>query len=418
MSFEYELEEEETVLRLKQRGDMLESLGELSEALEIYQRVLELQRANGSDQIGEIHLRTGVLHWKRGAYEESLRHLDQAIFTYQLHCETTPDKDFCEVLLATGRVHLSRGDRSLAKKCFRRAVSFLQEDGENDIPESAKPLYAKVMHALGTVYEASGKFDKAVRHCQVALCIQRQASNEQIDAAATLLSFGSLYEKMGQNELALTYFIEANGIYSGFAPNQSSSVDMGVALSSIGWLHYLKGYLQEALEAYDKALALFQPLGAHRNGAAVMMQMGMVYVAQGIDDEAVKIYEKALRIQRDVLGDDHEDVATTLVALGFTMERAGCLAKAVACLNRAVKIRRAVFGPKHLHIGETLVQLGGLYVHEGNTDSAYQCFSDAMLIYKANQLDSLDARVLRVDTALRGFSDNEVLNHIQKPALN
>lgn len=401
-----DLSEEVNIQKMKQEGDLLERKGKLSEAIAIYQDVLELQRSNGSDEIGGTHLRAGVLQWKRGAYRESLCHLDQAIFAYQLRHETTSDEDFCEVLLATGRVHLSRGDRSLAKKCFRRAISFLQDDRDlvSEFPVLAKPLYAKAMHAMGMVYEASGNLDKGIYHCQVALSFQRQAKNLQTDAAATLLSFGSLYEKKGHYDLALNCFTEARTIYSHLTPEEAPSVDMGVALTSIGWLHYLKGDPQSAMEVYNDALSLFQPLGAHRNGAAVMMHMGMAYVAQGLDCQAAKMYEEALRIQRAVLGDDHEDVATTLLELGSTMERGGRLTEAIDFLDSALRIRHAVFGPKHLHLAETLVQLGDLYVRIGDTVAARGCFTKAKHIGTANRLDGVDARIVRVDSALRSCS--------------
>lgn len=367
-----EVTEEDIIHRLMHEGDSLERQGKLFDALVIYQRALELQRTARLDHLGEIHFRAGVVQWMRGAYKESLSHFDQAFFAYQLHCDTTSDEDFCEVLLATGRVHLSTGDRSLAKKCFHHSLSYLQTDGDvSSIPDRAKHLYAKAMHSLGMVYEASGNLDKASQNYEVALSMQRLAAvNEHTDTAATLLSFGSLHEKKGEYDLALNYFTEAYDIYSRLVSSQSSLVDMGVALTSIGWIHFLNKNLQEAQAAYNDALTLVQPLGEHRNVAAVMVQMGMVHVAQGMDAQAAKIYAEALRIQLAVLGNYHEDVATTLIALGSTMKRQGCLHKAVECLDRAIKIRRSVFGSQNLHLGVTLVQLGGLHVRGGHTDSA------------------------------------------------
>ena len=87
--------------------------------------------------------------------------------------------------------------------------------------------------------------------------------------------------------------------------------------------------IQEALAVYNDVIGLVQPLGAHRSVAAVMMQMGMVYIAQGMDEQAAKIYEELLWIQRGVLVDNHEDVATTLIALDSTMERQSHWSKAV-----------------------------------------------------------------------------------------
>jgi tetratricopeptide (TPR) repeat protein len=55
---------------------MLEDQGRLDEALEVYEEFLA--QCSSFELASSLH-RVGALHWKRGAYGESLRHLDKAI---------------------------------------------------------------------------------------------------------------------------------------------------------------------------------------------------------------------------------------------------------------------------------------------------------------------------------------------------
>jgi tetratricopeptide (TPR) repeat protein len=323
----FDLDEDDAILRLKQQGCELEHQDKLDEAVIVYQNLLELLRATGgSESLGEIHWRSGVLQWKRGAYTESLRHLDQAMFAYQLHChdcsQTKLKVDVCEVLLATARVHLSMDNRSLATKCSRRAIMLLKDISDDELREHVQPLFGRIVHGIATVYDAGWALDNAA-HCQVALNLQRQPHSDEAkaDAASTLLTLGSLHEEKGNYELALEYFAEAYDVFRELTTNPSTAVNVAVCLAHIGWLHCINGNQQEAMEAYLEALSLFRPMNDNRNVATVLTQLGMVHVAQGHDDEAIIVYEDALELQRRVLGNGHDDVATTLMALISIMER-------------------------------------------------------------------------------------------------
>jgi tetratricopeptide (TPR) repeat protein len=381
----FDLDEDDAILRLKQQGCELEQQDKLDEAAVVYHNLLELLRATGgSERLGEIHWRSGVVQWKRGVYAESLRHLDQAMFAYQLHChgcsQTNLKVDVCEVLLATARVHLSLDNRSLATKCCRRAIQLLKEISDDELREHVQPLFGKIVHGIATVYDAGWALDNAA-HCQVALNLRRQPHSDaaQADAASTLLTLGSLHEEKGNYEMALEYFAEAYDAYRELVANPSTATDIGTCLTHIGLLHFINGNQQDAMEAYLEALSLFRPMNDDRNVATVLTRLGMVHLAQGYDDEAITAYEEALELQRRVLGIDHDDVATTLMALLSIMERRQEWKKAIEYLDGVLRIHGAT--------SALLLQLGELHTKDGNCDAASHCFALANEFYSAGQLE-------------------------------
>jgi tetratricopeptide (TPR) repeat protein len=276
------------------QAEILENRGHLCEALDIYESLFDVCIF---EDLGNLRHRMGILHWKRGAYATSLKHLNLAI-------------DGCgneaEVFLAMGRTHLSRGDRKRARKAFKKA-KVLHDAKESDVEGSHdNVLLAKAFfHGLGMVCEADGAFECALDHCRQALCLQRRHKHVS-DSAATLLTLASVHEKLGSYDRALSCLGEAYNIFVSCNCVGYSTVDMAVALTSIGWIHFLQGRHENALQVYQEALLLLRPLGAHRNVASVLAQAGMVQAAMKQYHKACELYKQAIRIQRDMLGDRHE----------------------------------------------------------------------------------------------------------------
>ena len=72
--------------------------------------------------------------------------------------------------------------------------------------------------------------------------------------------------------------------------------------------------------------------------AATLNNIGNVYMNQGRYAEALKAHEKALRITRAALGDDHPDVAATLNNIGNVYQRQGRYAEALEAYEEALRI--------------------------------------------------------------------------------
>jgi tetratricopeptide (TPR) repeat protein len=218
-----------------------------------------------------------------------------------------------------------------------------------------------------------------------------------------LLSFGSLYEKLGRYSESQSYYLEAFEIYQSQNENISSTTDMGVALTSIGWIRYLSSDFEGALRVYENAVTYLRlTLGSnHRNVASVLIQTGMAHVQQGNLKQALRVYNEALRSQREVLGDDHEDVALSLCHISSTLEGLGDLENALQCVSHSLLIYTNLFGSQHLQVALTLVHLAGIYQQMDENNLSIACYMDASNVYKANGAETNDARVLLIESALQ-----------------
>jgi tetratricopeptide (TPR) repeat protein len=405
-----QLDPEVILDRLSKEGASLESQGRLDVALECYERYLKLNEVSGK-KAGYGHFLVGVVQWKKGEYEESLHNLSEAL---QIYKEAVLNGDLTltlhdaiiDVMLAMSRTYLSMGDRRLARNCAKQAFHFLGTDDVHD-GRKTKLIRAKVLHSLGIIDKDSGNCRSSMRNFHEALSIQREILGRyHVDIAATLLSFGSLYEKLGRYPESQSYYLEAFEIYRSQNENVSSTTDMGVALTSIGWIRYLSGDFEGALREYQHAVTYLRlTLGSnHRNVASVLIQTGMVHVQQGNLEQALRVYKEALRCQREVLGDDHEDVALSLCHIGSTLEGLGDLENALQCVSHSLLIYTNLFGTQHLQVALTLEHLAGLHQQMDENSLSIACYMDASNVYKANGAETHNARVLLIESALQELS--------------
>jgi tetratricopeptide (TPR) repeat protein len=406
---EAQLDPKEVMLnRLSKEGARLESQGRLDVALECYERYLKLTETFDK-KAGHGHYLVGVVRWKRGEYEESLHNLSEALQIFKeavLNGDTTLalHNDIIDVMLAMSKTYLSQGHRRLARKCSKRALHFLGTgDDVRDGPKS-KLTRAKVLHSLGVIDKDSGNFKGSMRNFHEALSLQREILGRyHVDIAATLLSFGSLCEKLGRYPESQSYYLEAFEIYQLQNENTSSTSDMGVTLTSIGWIRYLSSDFDGALRVYQNAVAYLRlTLGSnHRNVASVLIQTGMVHFQQGNLKQALQVYNEALQIQREALGDNHEDVALSLSHIGSTLEGLGDFENALECVSHSLRIYTTLFGSQHLQVALTLVHLAGVYDQMDDTSLSVACYMEASIVYKANGVEKHYDRVLLIESALQ-----------------
>ena len=74
-----------------------------------------------------------------------------------------------------------------------------------------------------------------------------------------------------------------------------------------------------------------------------------------------------MRLQRDALGDKHEDVATTLNRLGLAFIKLEKRYIALQVLGEAYKIRKEMLKPNLQELALTLYNIALIYHKEGDT---------------------------------------------------
>ncbi|XP_046862837.1 uncharacterized protein LOC124456435 [Xenia sp. Carnegie-2017] len=96
--------------------------------------------------------------------------------------------------------------------------------------------------------------------------------------------------------------------------------------------------------------------------------LGLLYHDTGKYSKAKNHHEKALEIQKQSLGPNHVDVATSLNNLGNVLENTGNYDKAIEFYERALEIRKQSLGPNHVDVATSLNNLANVLENTGNYD--------------------------------------------------
>ena len=137
-------------------------------------------------------------------------------------------------------------------------------------------------------------------------------------------------------------------------------------------------YLQQALRIQKNVLG-----ENHPDYAQSLTDIGTLYSLFGDYQRAETCYLQVLKIQKDVLGEDHPDYAFLLYEIGaYIYLKRGDYQKAETYLQQALRIQKNVLGEDHPNYALTLGTLGSLHVLLGDYPKAETYLVHALRIQK------------------------------------
>jgi tetratricopeptide (TPR) repeat protein len=128
-----------------------------------------------------------------------------------------------------------------------------------------------------------------------------------------------------------------------------------IALHAVGQELRRQGKHDQALEHYNRALALQRMiLGAkHPYTASTLTAIGQMLHILGNHSAALDHHRQALAIKREFLGPGHVFTANTLFDLGRTLQALDQKTDALASFARALTVQHKVLGPHHARTAAT-----------------------------------------------------------------
>jgi tetratricopeptide (TPR) repeat protein len=174
---------------------------------------------------------------------------------------------------------------------------------------------------------------------------------------------------------------EIRGVYDGEAEG-GGRWEVGVALGAA--CHRVGNSLdekkwQESISVFERALRMrLDTLGEqHPATAATLQNMGAAYGSMGSHDTAIMLYERALRIFKDELG-LHPRTADTMTNIGTAC---GDEKKAIELFEQALRIYERTVGRMHREAADAILNMSAAYYNLGELVKAEELGREAEVIY-------------------------------------
>jgi predicted ATPase len=169
-------------------------------------------------------------------------------------------------------------------------------------------------------------------------------------------------------------------------------LEIATAEITFGYMH---GATRGAVARGRRIARWAAPIGAPKDQARFLIELGVALHMAGEREEALRRYEEALRVAETA--QDHDQIGRALACLGFLKQDRGALVEAEAAYQRALKIHDAL-GNRDVR-GVVLGYLGNLERRKGRSASAERYYQRAL-----GDLERIDDRpwiaVVRMDLGL------------------
>jgi eukaryotic-like serine/threonine-protein kinase len=241
-------------------------------------------------------------------------------------------------------------------------------------PETQAELYL----TLGGMYEKLGKFDRANALLESAQKIHESATGpESVETAESLVALSQLRTDQSQYQEAERLARQAVAIENRhLAPDNAVRAQAATAL----------GEALENLGKYDEALRLLEeservqslPGGSPTDLRETLSALADVHYYEGHVSIADSLFQRALKIDRQIYGPIHPDVADDLGELGGYQQLWGHYSESERYLRQALEINQSWYGSDHPQTAWEMSKLAGTLEDEGKYDEAAKLLQQAL----------------------------------------
>jgi tetratricopeptide (TPR) repeat protein len=174
------------------------------------------------------------------------------------------------------------------------------------------------------------------------------------------------------------------GVYDGEAEGGGRwevGVALGAACDRVGWSYCCENKWKESISVFERALRMrLDTLGEqHPDTAVILHNMGAAYGCMGSHDTAIILYERALRIKKDTLG-LHPLTASTIKCMGARYNNTGQYKKAIELYEQALRIYERTVGRMHRDTAGVLKEMSNSYYNLSELVKAEELGREAVAI--------------------------------------
>lgn len=321
-------------------GDFSMHTGGFNQAIELYERALELLAQTADDSLdkrrvqadlhsklgealenhgdypaAQTHLQIALTHgqglrdapitaralaglgdvsWRQSNYGEALKYCADSLNIYR---ELNDPQGMAQVLNRIGIVHYEQG-------AYEHAERYLGESLELARVSNQNPIIASVNNNLGLIAFAQGNYAAAHTFFQETLEMT-QRSGERRKIAIANLNLGVIAGEQRDYETATHHFSETLRICREIGERRGVSL----ALKNLGGLAEYQGDFIQAANYYQQSLEIYRELGERQSIAATMTKLAHIARLMRDDAYAEMTYHEALQLAKEI------DAAPTMVEI-------------------------------------------------------------------------------------------------------
>ena len=282
----------------------------LSWALESKQIETGLRLANALALFWEIH---GYIQEGVGWMERLLAAAD----------ESTSLDVHVNALVFTTFHYMALGNSQAATTCARKAVELAEAASDEN-----NPILAFAMDGLASAAKAAGDFQTAFDITEKNILLYRK-SGPSFYLGMSLLAQGEMAFQLEYFDVARERLDESLML----ARQDGDAFRTAHTYNNLGDLDRLEQNYTEAITAYENGAALMRQLGADRDLASILSNLGFAHLHLGEVELAYRFFAESLAIHQ---GQHNRDgITDCLIGFGGTAVRSGQPAAGVCLLSAA-----------------------------------------------------------------------------------
>jgi CHAT domain-containing protein/tetratricopeptide (TPR) repeat protein len=207
-----------------------------------------------------------------------------------------------------------------------------------------------------------------------AASVSAQTTENRSKEALLLYQVGTQQYNQGQFREALQTFQKVLALAKVKGDRQRETA----ALNYIGLVYFNLGQYPQALNCYNQTLVIAKKIGDKAGEGATLNNIGALYTTLGQYDQALKFFYRALVIIKQV--GDKAQQGKTLTGIGSVYNNMGDYRQALKFFKQALVIIKQA-GDKAQQ-GKTLTGIGAVYKNLGKYHQSLQIFEQALVIIK------------------------------------
>ncbi|HIP15217.1 MAG TPA: shikimate dehydrogenase [Sulfurimonas autotrophica] len=300
----------------------------------------------------------------------------------------------------------SRTHSIIANQCDKIGLFYIEGGNKyakslfyfNKALKIRKKLYSSDAVVLSSSYEnlailfrLEGKYQESEIYYKKALTIINKNDNTDTSFKKNLKNqLGILYKEMGR-------LSESHLLIQEVAETCDDDIYMkAINYNNLASLKKSEGDYMEAIKLYSKALKLQKKLDNNETPHTASIYDNLAYVYKKLANykEALILYNKALEIREEILGKEHITTAITYYNIATVYMNFGNYTHAETYYLKALTIQKSVHGLQHPEIASLYESLGILYIQQSTilTDTYKNKSKELLQKGKKFLLDSLAMR--------------------------